>query len=340
MTPIRVNINYGKHSTGRGVGFYAENLISSLTKIPDIILTDNHPDLVHFPFFDLFYPTLPLAKPLPTVVTIHDLTPLILKDKYPKGLRGSLILARQRSSLINVKAIITDSENSKTDLIQVFKVSQDKIFVTPLGVNPLFYEEVKMDHLNQINKKYQLPKKFILTVAGGPNPNKNLPLLAEVTKKLDIPLLIVGRGLTQDLPAGPVHPELSDLFNLRKFTHIITPGFVPTDDLSAIYRLASAYCQPSLYEGFGLPLLEAMASGCLLISSYTSCLPEVFPSGTISFDPHSETAMTRAIEIGLSLSDTDKKARIKIAKDHARAFTWDRTAEATLKVYKQVLNEN
>lgn len=335
---IKIYLNSGSHSQGRGVGFYAKFLSESLKKEKGIELTDKNPDLIHYPFFDLFYPTLPLKKIVPTVVTIHDLTPLVLSSLYPRGVKGSVNLLRQRLSLQSVSAVITDSVNSQQDLIKIFKLSPKKIFVTPLSINPIYQSSLSKQKISAVKKKYSLPDKFILTVAAGPNPNKNLPALAQATQDLKIPLIIAGGGVAKPVPSGKVHPELKDLVKLKKYSHVITPGFVPDEDLLAFYKLASLYCQPSLYEGFGMPVLEAMNAGCLVVSSQVSSLPEIYSRNTITFDPRNLEEMKQSINHALNLTTKKKTALIKEAKAKAQDFTWKKTAQATIKVYRSVLS--
>ena len=334
---IKVHLNSGSHSQGRGVGFYAKFLSEALEKEQGIELTDKNPDLIHYPFFDLFYPTLPWKKNLPTLVTIHDLTPLVLSDLYPKGVRGLLNLVKQRISLQSVSAVITDSVHSQQDLIKIFKLSPKKVFVTPLSVNPIYHSPLSKKKIQAVKKKYSLPNQFILTVAGGPNPNKNLPALAKVTEELNVPLVIVGGGVAKPVPEGKVHPELKDLVALKKYSHLIIPGFVPDEDLLALYRLASLYCQPSLYEGFGIPVLEAMNAGCLVVSSRVSSLPEIYSRHTITFDPRNLEEMKQALNHALHLTKEKKAKLIKEAKLKAEDFDWQKTARATIKVYRSVL---
>jgi len=333
---IKVFLDSGTHSQGRGVGFYAENLAKGLEKLSDITLTDANPDLIHYPFFDLFYHTLPIKKTKPTIVTIHDVTPLVMSSRYPKGIRGSLNLVRQWLDLQSVSAIITDSENSKKDIEKYLFVPKEKIFVTPLAIDPMYGKEISEEKLQEVKKRLNLPDKFILTVAGGPNPNKNLPSLAEVTDRLDIPLVIVGKGMLQEV-REPVHPELIDMVRLKVYKHLILPGFVSNDDLNAIYHLATLYVQPSLYEGFGLPLLEAMTAGCLVASSNSSSLPEIYHEGAITFNPHKLASMEKAIKKALALSPKAKQNQIELAKEKASTFSWSKTAKATREVYKKVL---
>jgi glycosyltransferase involved in cell wall biosynthesis len=333
---IKVKIVNNGHSVGRGVGYYSENLIKALSQLPEVKITDKNADLDHYPFFDLFYPTLPFFKSKPTVITIHDLTPLVMSDRYPKGVRGFLSLIHQRLALWNVKAIITDSQHSKGDIVKLFNFDFEKVFVTTLAADETFSKSIASSILEEVKEKYHLPKKFVLNVSAGPNPNKNLPALAEATKALNIPLVIVGKGMLQEV-TEPIHPELVDLVTLKKYSHIIYLGFVPTEDLAAIYRIATLYCQPSLYEGFGLPLLEAMRSGCLIVSSNSSSLPEIYHQDALTFDPKNYSEMKNVLSAALELSPSQKELQIKQAKEKSEKFTWEITAKETLEVYKKVI---
>lgn len=333
---IRVSIPNKDHSAGRGVGYYAEFLRKSLSELPDIKITDKNPDIVHYPFFDLFYHTLPNNFDRPTAVTVHDLTPLVMSDRFPKGAKGTFNMLRQWLSLKKVSAIITDSENSKKDIEKYFFIDPDKIHVTPLAVDPIYKKEPSPKFLQQVKNKYHLPDRFILSVPGGPNPNKNLPSLAEVTERLGVPLVLVGGSFLQEVK-HPVHPELLDLVRLGVYKHIIYPGFVPTEEVNAMYRLASLYASTSLYEGFGLPLLQAMTSGCLFVSSRTSSLPEIYHDGAITCDPSSLKSMEKAIVKALGLTPIQKQKQIQMAKEKAKEFSWSKTAQQTLDVYKSIL---
>ena len=337
MEKIKVFLNGGDHSAGRGVGVYSENLSRALAKLPDIDLTDKNPDIIHFPFFDLFYATFPVKKEKPTIVTIHDLTPLVMSSRYPKGINGTLNLLRQWWSLRSVSAIITDSENSKKDIEKYFRISPEKIFVTPLAVAEIYKKPPSSSKIAEIKEKYHLPDKFILTLAAGPNPNKNLPSLAEVTDRLGIPLVIVGKGMLQEI-IKPVHPELIDLVRLQVYNHISYPGFVPDEDFNAMFHLASLYVQPSLYEGFGLPLLEAMTAGCLIASSKKSSLPEIYHEEAITFSPRKLKSMEKAIKKALKLSPEAKLKQINLAKERSHDFSWAKTAKLTLAVYQHILS--
>ena len=351
MEKIKVKLMGEGHSSGRGVGYYRQFLANSLKDSNKIELVSGSPDLVHYPFFDLFYSTLPMQKNYPTVVTIHDLTPLILTEFYPQGLRARLTLRRQTIAISSASAIITDSNNSRNDLTRLLKIPHDKIHVIPLAADPLYSDKIEPKDLSRVREKYMLPSRFILYV-GGINANKNILRLAEVCVELKLKLVLVGSEFTKEPPQTlsfkkllglqKVHPELKEFQNLQKFIQLHTDdikvlGYVPSRDLAAIYRLATVYCQPSLYEGFGLSLLEAMSSGCLVVSSQTGSLPEIFPHGAITFDPRDLSAIKTALSQALSLSISQKNNLIKTQKTKAAEYSWQKTADLTLAVYQSVM---
>ena len=191
MPKIKVKLEGEEHSASRGVGFYRQNLARELIKGDKIELVEILPDLVHYPFFDLFYPTLPQKLDYPTVVTIHDLTPLVLSNLYPLGLRARLALFAQKRALKHISAVLTDSLNSKKDLVRFFHLDPDKVFVTPLAADPVYLRKPPTSLLKSVKEKHHLPDKFILYV-GGINANKNLVRLAQAAINLNTHLVLVG----------------------------------------------------------------------------------------------------------------------------------------------------
>lgn len=351
MTAINVSIITHPSSIGRGIGFYDQHLLSHLQKLPEIQINQGSPDLVHYTFFDLFYPTLP-SPTIPTIVTVHDVTPLVLPQSYPKGLRGRINLFRQKLNLKKVAAIITDSQNSKKDIEKHLNIPSHKIHAVLLAADPIYQQTVSQSFMQKVKKRYHLPDQFILYV-GGINPNKNLIHLIEAALSLSIPLVLVGSEFTKQIVTNPsvksrlglqsIHPELKEAVKIRTLIaqspSIFTTGFVPSDQLAAIYRLASVYCQPSIYEGFGFPLLEAMSANCLIASSSVSSLPEIYPKNTITFDPTDLSSIKNALHRAINLEPKEKQKMIKQALIYSKKFTWEKTAKSTLDVYKQVLNK-
>lgn len=339
MTKLKVSYPKHDHSRGRGIGYYAKNLIKALLGQNLIEINDTNPDIIHYPFFDPFYHTLPNSFRIPTVVTVHDVTPLVLENLYPQGIRAKINLALQKHSLHQAQTVITDSNNSKLDIIKHLSLPETKVNTIPLAVDAIFAKPVNGKQKQSVKTKYKLPDQFVFYI-GGVNPNKNLIRLCQACQKLKINLVLGGGEFTQVL--GNInHPELSDYRQLQKIiktdSSIITTGPVPTGDLSAIYRLASLYCQPSLYEGFGLPLLEAMTAGCPIVSSNSGSLPEIYPTGTINFDPGNQGEIESAIKKELNLTQKDRENLIKAGKERAADFSWEKTAQETYAIYLSIL---
>jgi len=350
MEKIRVRLLGQQHSAGRGVGFYRDHLQAALLESGQVEMVDSGEDLIHYPFFDLFYPTLPPRHDKPVIVTIHDATPLVFPGLYPLGIRARLALFSQKRSLRNVSAVLTDSLSSKKDLINYLNLPPESVHVTYLAADPIYQSKPSPGFLKKIQKKFRLPDRFVLYV-GGVNPNKNLLRLARVAQKRATPLVLVGSEFTKNpvetfslkklLGLQKVHPEIAEFTKLKSLIQndplFITPGFVANEDLNAIYRLASLYCQPSLYEGFGLPLLEAMTAGCPIVSSRAGSLPEIYSEKTPTFDPENESQMEKKISATLNLSGDSKKVLIKAGQEKAGQFGWQKTAAATIEIYRSVL---
>lgn len=352
MKKIKINLLGQEHSAGRGVGYYRNHLHEALVSSRQVDITSSHPDIVHYPYFDLFYPTLPKKIDYPSVVTIHDLTPLVLPKLYPTGIRARINIKSQINSLKNVSAIITDSLSSKKDIVDIFRIDLEKVFVTYLAVDKSYLVKPNKNKQKNVIQKFHLPDKYILYV-GGVNPNKNLVRLARVAVKLNLPLVLVGSEFTQKpthtfsfkrlLGIQPIHPEnreymqLMDIIRDNPLFH--TLGYVGNDDLNVIYRSASLYCQPSLYEGFGLPVLEAMTAGCQIVCSHSGSLPEIYPPGTITFSPESEEDMVLALNKALALEESERKAQIDLGSEKSLDFSWEKTATKTIKVYQSILTK-
>lgn len=288
----------------RGVGNYTRNLILELKKIGSknknltiapINFYNTSQDLssyniIHYPYFDLFFRSLPFIKPTKTIVTIHDVIPLRYPQHYPPGLKGKIKFFIQRSLLKNIDAIITDSLASKRDIVKFLNYPEGKIFPIYLGIEKHFRKITNKAILENARNKYRLPKKFVLYV-GDVNYNKNLLSLAEACKKIKTHLVIVGKQATIE-KFDMNHPETQSwsefLEKYRNDLDIQRLGFVPTKDLVAIYNVASAYCQPSFYEGFGFPILEAMGCGCPVVATNSSSLKEIGKDSVLFVKPNAE----------------------------------------------------
>ena len=349
---MKVAIDSGPLVTGhavRGIGAHTGHLIKHLKKIKDVEVDVidfskndlSKYDIAHIPNFNPFFLTLPFKKPSKKVVlTIHDLIPLVYPKHYPPGIKGRLNFFIQKILLKNVDAIITISETSKKDICRLMDVSPDKVKIIYLAPREVFREIKDESLLQKIRDKYSLPEKFVLYV-GDVNYNKNLFGLAEACKQANIPLVIVGKQAKSE-EIGRKHIENRPFVRfLHKFgadPSIIRVGFVPDEDLAVIYNLATLYCQPSFYEGFGLAVLEAFASGCPVISSKVQALVEIGEPACVFFDPKDPKNM--AEKISTVLADEDLRNQLtETAKVFVKNYSWEKTARETANVYKKVANE-
>ncbi len=336
-------------NSARGVGFYTKHLCAALQKefagtgdtLNEVKSTNEiralKPDLVHFPFFDPFRSSLPLLADYKYVVTVHDLIPLEYPDIYQSGLRAKYQLLRQRLALSGARAVITDSYASVSSLRKIFNTSHEKIKLVYLAAAPHFKPLPKNSPLiKSVIRKYQLPEKFILFV-GDVNWNKNLPTLVKAASSIDVPLVLVGKQLASLPDMNLDHPELKHLYEIKeavssRMSNVKALGYVSDEELVAIYNLASVYCQPSFAEGFGLPILEAFACETPVVSSRSSCLPEIAGNAAVYFDPYSVDDLVVQLKKVLS-SKPLRSSMIKAGINQAKRFSWERTARQTAQVY-------
>lgn len=333
----------------RGVGFYTKKLYSYFLKkntfeeIRIVFFKNNQipsdADLVHYPYFDPFFLTLPFSNKKKTIVTVHDLIPLLFPENYPRGVRGELKWQIQKMLLKKSKAIITDSINSKKDIKNIISFPEENIFPIYLAVDEIYRKIAKGEWEKYIREKYNLSSEFILYV-GDVNFNKNILRLIQafsLVKKSNknIKLVLVGSAFTKkDLLEAKEIRKLIISENLEK--EIIIPGYVNDEDLVKLYNLARLYVQPSLYEGFGLPLLEAMACGCPAISSKTSSLPEIGGESILYFDPMNISEISETI---LKILNNKELNNDFLSKEiiQAKKFNWENTINNTVDIYKKLI---
>lgn len=337
----------------RGVGFYTQRLISALSKyekkLEIVEVTDYKNaslvgvELLHIPYFSPFFLTLPFHKKIPLVVTVHDLIPLKYPSHFPPGFRGNLRWQIQKRLLQKVDAIITDSYASARDLVLLAGVDKRRIKVIYLAADEVFRPLTDNFNKKIFSKKYNLPEKFVLYV-GDINWNKNVPGLIESCCQLGVPLVIVGKQAVNK-SYDPRHPENQDLVTVQsqieKYPYnpkggVLPLGFLPTEDLVAVYNLATVYVQPSFDEGFGLPVLEAMSCGCPTIVAKSGSLIEIAGQASKLFNPNCSGELTEAIDNLLNNPAEAKNYRQKGLK-WARKFCWQETAKQTLTVYNSII---
>jgi glycosyltransferase involved in cell wall biosynthesis len=289
-------------------------------------------DLFHAPHY-----VLPALTPCRSVVTIHDCIHL----RFPQYLPNRLAYAYARASLWiashRANRILTVSEASKRDILRYFSVPEAKIDVIYNAIDERFGEEPPEDEVARVRERYQLNDPFVL-YAGNIKPHKNLERLIEAFHTLR-------RGGLEQVKLLIIGDEISKYATLRRAVHkyklhqhVRFFGFVPDRTLAVLYRLAGVFVFPSLYEGFGLPPLEAMASGTPVITSNLSSLPEVVGDAALLIDPYDPDAIADAMRRVLTepaLRD-DLRAR---GLNRVREFSWDRSVRRVRQIYEEVLND-
>lgn len=330
----------------RGTGFYLTNLKESLEKyFPEneymyFKRGDNIPadvDLIHIPYFEPFFLTLPIFKKYKFVVTVHDLTPLVFSEHFPPGLKGKMKWEIQKSILKKADGIITDSFSSKNDIEKIIKIKSNKIDVVYLAAAEHFKKLKSINH--KVVKKFNLPDDFLFYV-GDATWNKNLPNLIKAVNKTDFNLVIAGGAfVNKDYDkTNPWNKDLHEAQVLASSNKKILPlGFVPDEDLIEIYNLATAFLMPSYYEGFGLPVIEAMKSGCPVITSKEGSISEVAGSAAYYIDPYSFDSIANGINEVMK-NEALRSALSRKGLDQSKKFDWHETARKTNEVYKKILN--
>lgn len=284
-------------------------------------------DLAHVQYL------VPPAAPCPVVTTIHDVAfrryPRLFPLKHRVLLNALIPLAVRQAA-----AILTGSEATRQDLIELFGVEPERVTVTPYAADPI-YRPLEQRHAQRlVRERLGLPAPYLLSV-GVLQPRKNLPRLVRAYNRIaaHIPhrLVLVGKEgwapdeLREAVAETPLGKE------------VIFTGYVADADLPVLYAGADLFVYPSLYEGFGLPPLEAMACGTPVITSNLSSLPEVVGDAGVLLDPRDEAGLAREI---LALLE-DPARRQKLATEgleRARLFSWRRCAEITRTVYQRVIS--
>jgi glycosyltransferase involved in cell wall biosynthesis len=289
-------------------------------------------DLFHSPHY-----VLPLVGRTPSVVTIHDCIHL----RFPQYLPNRLALHYARfmmSKAIERSALVfTVSEASRSDILSFFpEADPERVQVVANAIDPALRETPGPEEMERVRERYQVRGRFVL-YAGNIKPHKNLERLIEAFGQLrrrpgceDVKLLMIGDeisrygSLRRSVEAAGVRQEA------RFF------GFVPDRTLACLYRLASVFAFPSLYEGFGLPPLEAMACGTPVVTSNVSSLPEVVGDAALLVDPYDVEALADAL--GRVLCDDALRLDL-VARGHQRAalFSWERSVAAIHDGYMRAL---
>ncbi len=376
---IRIGfLTYGMHSTITGIGRYTIELTYALkARYPlDIVLISPYPDSPLSWYRDFPVYPVPTLRRLPSVlafgsamlskaahqldldilhdpcgiapffgrwpdrvrriVTIHDAIPLHHPQYQPWLTRFVFgqVLPRMRD---RTDAVITDSENARQDLLRELGYRPDQVAVTYPGVHMPSTEELQQWQAEgeATRRQWGIPSPYFLFVSAV-SPRKNVPRLLEAFAQVKHIAPTVGLVLV-----GPSTPEMSSRISQMGDLgqSIFTLGYVDEPSLHRLYANAEAVVYPSLYEGFGLPALEAMAHGTPVITSNTSSLPEVMGNVGWLVDPTDMTALAQAMLAVLQNPQQRDQARVE-GRQRAEAFSWQSTAAATWDVYQKVLANN
>lgn len=287
-------------------------------------------DLFHSPDFVL----PPVLPKVPTLLTVHDLSFLHYPETFPAALVNYLNSVVPWS-VGRATHILADSEATKLDLVGLWHVPKDKITVLLSGVNGRFQPVHNAAKITAVQQKYSIGNAPYLLSVGTIQPRKNYQMLIRafrpIAEQFPHNLIISGgKGWLFDEMMAEIETQ-----RLTERVHFI--GFVDDDDLPALYSGADLFLFPSLYEGFGLPLLEAMGCGTPVISSNASSLPEVGAETAVYLSPHDEQAWTATI-LDLLQNDQKRTALAQKGISHAAQFSWQKTAETLLTIYQNIHN--
>ena len=277
---------------------------------------------------------LPVSYKYKTIITMHDLSFIRYPEAHPFE-RVDLLEKKLPEAIDRSGAILVDSHFVKNEVIDCFNVDPSKIIVHHLAVDDVYYPRLEQQTSNTLNKYGLGYKKFLLSV-GTLEPRKNLAQTIAAFRQLpdsvqaEYPLVIVGAKGWGD---SPFNDEIGRLVDKG---HIIIPGYVDIQSLAELYSAAKIFLYPSIYEGFGLPPLEAMTSGVPVIVSDVASLPEVVGEAGIKIEVGDADRM--ASEIKSLISDEQHYENVcKLSLEQSEIFTWKKCADVTMSAYKQVM---
>jgi glycosyltransferase involved in cell wall biosynthesis len=288
-------------------------------------------DLYHAPHY-----VLPWLTHGPAVVTIHDIIHLRFPEYLPSRAAFRYAETVMRHSYRRAARVLTVSQASKSDLLAWFGGDPDRIEVVPSAVDEAFFEPRSSEHLARVRERWRLPERYVL-YSGNVKPHKNLERLIRAFARVredtaldDVKLVLIGSDVAR------YHGLRRLAAELRIAEHVRFLAWMPKEELAAIYALATVFAYPSLYEGFGLPPLEAMACGVPVVVSDASSLPEVCGDAALFVDPSDVEKIARALATVLG----DERICKDLARrglERAERFRHHDQAGRVLAVYHQVL---
>ncbi len=290
-------------------------------------------DIAHVP-----YHGAPLRSPAPLVTSVLDVVALVIPE-YARSLPARLYTALVGASARGSAQIITLSQASKLDIEEQLELPAEQITVTWLAPDDACHPRMGAERDEEVRARYDLPERYVFAIGGFDLRKQFKQLLLAWTwvaqaEGADCALVIAGR---EPEWRSPLFPDLRACASeLGISEHIHWTGEVDEADKPALYRMAQVFAFPSRYEGFGLPVLEAMACGTPVVANEISCMPELVADGAFLVEPGSARAMAGAI-IALLNQEPLRQAQINAGLARATHFSWRRTAQQTLAVYEQVL---
>ena len=283
-------------------------------------------DIIHNPSQ---YPVIPMGKKY--VITIHDLIPVLYPQMVGK-IHANAFKKYIPYIIKHSSKIISISKSTKNDIIRLYSINPDKIDVIPNGVSESF-KIMPSSLLNEFRERYKLTNPYILFV-GALEPKKNIPNLIKsffylLQEKPEFELIIAGKK------SWYYEDIFQTIKNLGIQTQVRFLNYVTSEDLPLLYNAAEIFVFPSIYEGFGLPPLEAMKCGTPVITSNVSSLPEVMGEKGIMVEPDDPVALCEAMK-KLIQDISFREDQVKYGLERSRQFSWEKTADMTLEVYKKV----
>jgi glycosyltransferase involved in cell wall biosynthesis len=290
-------------------------------------------DIAHVPYW-----AAPLSSPARLVTTILDVIPLALPE-YAQGFKQRLYTSLVTASARGSSHTVTISQAAKDDIVKHLQLPPDSITVTHLAADEAYHPRLGAELDAEVKRKYQLPDDFVLYLGGfdvRKRVNQLLLAYTYVTQAQgdEFPLVLAGREPQWGTPVFPDMRAYAQQLQITDYLRWI--GYVDEADKPSLYRLARVFVYPTRYEGFGLPLLEAMASGTPVVANEVSCLPEIAGDGAYLVRDGEARAMGGAI-LALLLQEPFRDSVINQGLARATAFSWRKTAKETLAVYQRVM---
>ena len=276
-----------------------------------------------------------------TVVTVHD----IIFERFPETYHFDERYVHRwkiKQACKVADAVIAISKQTKDDLINFYGVPENKIFISYQSCNPIFQQPISNDHKAIVKKRYQLPDRYFLFVSSIA-PRKNLIAICRamilLKDKINIPLVVIGNGKNEKEEVKKLMQDndiAGRLILLNEMAASKESAFTTAADFPAIYQQALALVYPSVFEGFGAPLLEAMWSGLPVISSNTSSLPEVAGDAALYFSPHDYELLAQHM-LNIALNNSVTTVLRSKGFEQAQHFTTQKYADSIMSVYHQIL---